>query len=329
MLRAATAARRLLPPGTVRLRHFPRASFSTAAPPPAEPPQRSPFQPPPPPPPPVAQPQQQGSTTAAPEPEPSYESASTTAAAAGAEAAAAAEDLRRKRRSRAKGGDYDDGQAPVLKAALGHVRKLGWSESALIAGARDVGLSPSIVASFPRKEAALVEFFMDDCLEKLIDRVDSDELDLSNLILSERLSKLIRIRLEMQIPYISKWAQALSIQAQPMNIPTCFKQRIMLVDEIWHASGDETSDIDWYVKRTILSGIYSASEVYMLTDNSPGWFLHSECCDTWTFLDNRIKDAFDIQKTAQEAAYIAEAVGTGVGNSMQDFMKRLFKGFKV
>ena len=44
----------------------------------------------------------------------------------------------------------------------------------------------------------------------------------------------------------------------------------MLVDEIWHAVGDEASDIDWYVKRTILGGIYSSTEVYMLTDSSPG-----------------------------------------------------------
>lgn len=35
--------------------------------------------------------------------------------------------------------------------------RLGWTETAMIAGARDVGVSPSIVGSFPRKEAALVE----------------------------------------------------------------------------------------------------------------------------------------------------------------------------
>lgn len=57
-----------------------------------------------------------------------------------------------------------------------------------------------------------------------------------------------------------------------MNIPTSFKQRAMLVDEIWHATGVEVSDIDWYLKRTVLGGIYSTSEVYMLTDNSPGLF---------------------------------------------------------
>lgn len=64
-------------------------------------------------------------------------------------------------------------------------------------------------------------------------------------------------------------------QAQPLNVPTSFKQRAMLIDEIWHAAGDESSDIDWYVKRTVLGGIYSTTEVYMLTDSSPGmiWWL--------------------------------------------------------
>ena len=44
----------------------------------------------------------------------------------------------------------------------------------------------------------------------------------------------------------------------------------MLVDEIWHVVGDEASDIDCYVKRTVLEGIYSTTEIYMLTDSSPG-----------------------------------------------------------
>lgn len=59
-------------------------------------------------------------------------------------------------------------------------------------------------------------------------------------------------------------------QAQPVNLPTSFKQRAELIDEIWHAAGDSGSDFDWYVKRTILGGIYSTTELYMLTDHSPG-----------------------------------------------------------
>lgn len=190
----------------------------------------------------------------------------------------------------------------------------------MVAGARDVGVSPAIVGAFPRKEAALVEFFMDDCLQQMMDRIDAGEGEqLKNLILSERLSKLVRMRLEMQAPYISKWPQALSIQSQPANVSTSLKQRAILVDEIWHAAGDSGSDIDWYVKRTVLGGIYSTSEVYMLTDNSP------EFRDTWTFVNRRIKDALDLQKTFQEAAYLAEAVGAGMGGTVQGVLNRVFQ----
>jgi ubiquinone biosynthesis protein COQ9 len=209
---------------------------------------------------------------------------------------------------------YEDEQVRVLSASLRHVFGLGWTEAAMIAGAREVGVSPSIVGSFPRKEASLVEFFMDECLQKLIDIVESGD-DLKNLVPSDRVIKIVKARLELQAPYIQKWPQALSIQAQPVNVPTSFKQRAVLVDEIWHAAGDDASDVDWYVKRTILAGIYSTTEIYMLTDNSP------EFRDTWAFLEGRVKDAFDLKKAFQEAKYLAEAVGAGMGSSFQGFTK--------
>ncbi|KAF8104228.1 hypothetical protein N665_0176s0039 [Sinapis alba] len=219
----------------------------------------------------------------------------------------------RRDESRKPRAEFEEEQARVLAASLRHVPRLGWTEEAMIAGSREVGVSPSIVGSFSRKEAALVEYFMDECLQLLIDRVDSG-LDLQNLIPSERVSKLVRIRLEMQIPYMSKWPQALSIQAHPVNVPTSFKQRAMLVDEIWHTVGDGASDLDWYVKRTVLGGVYSTTEIYMLTDDSP------EYRDTWAFLDDRVKDAFDLKKSIQEAKYFAEDIGAGVGKSFQGLM---------
>ncbi|KAM0000526.1 putative ubiquinone biosynthesis protein COQ9 [Helianthus debilis subsp. tardiflorus] len=211
---------------------------------------------------------------------------------------------------------YEEEQTRVLAASLHHVIRLGWSEAAMIAGARDVAVSPSIVGAIPRKEAALVEYFMDECLHKLTDMIDSDELQLKDLVASERIAKLIKARLQMQAPYISKWPQALSIQAQPSNISTSFKQRAMLVDEFCHASNDEGSGVDWYLKRSIVGGIYSTTEIYMLTDNS------TDFDDTWVFLNERVRDAFDLKKTFQEVKYFAEAVGAGLGSSLQGFTKK-------
>ncbi|KAF8728939.1 hypothetical protein HU200_018238 [Digitaria exilis] len=298
LLSRAAAARRLaLPLASVAPRRF----SADAGPP---------TLPPPPPQPVVEPPRSEGAGASS--------SSSTAADAGGAHRSSPGAAAGARRQGRGAG--YEEEQEKVLRASLLHVPRMGWSESAMVAGARDVGISPAIVGAFPRKEAALVEFFMDDCLQQLMDRVDAGEGEqLKNLKLSDRLSKLVRMRLEMQAPYISKWPQALSIQSQPANVSTSLKQRAVLVDEIWHAAGDVGSDIDWYVKRTVLGGIYSTSEVYMLTDNSPDFR------DTWTFVNRRIKDALDLQKTFQEAAYLAEAVGAGMGGTVQGVLNRVFQ----
>lgn len=229
------------------------------------------------------------------------------------------EDVESRRTSRPERAEYQDEQERVLRASLIHVIKFGWTEAAMIAGAREAGVSPAIVGSFPRKEAALVEFFMDECLQRLIDMIDSGA-DLKDLISSARVAKLVRIRLEMQAPYLSKWPQALSIQAQPANIPTSLKQRAMLIDEIWHAAGDDSTDMDWYVKRTVLGGLYTTTELYMLSDASPDFR------DTWAFLDKRVRDAFDLKKSVQEVKYLAEAVSAGMGGSWRGIVRSIFPG---
>lgn len=72
---------------------------------------------------------------------------------------------------------------------------------------------------------------MDECLKKLMDIIDSKE-DLQNLIPSDRIAKLVRIRLEMQAPYIAKWPQALSIQVdfllEFLHHPMCCLHKFLL-----------------------------------------------------------------------------------------------------
>lgn len=79
---------------------------------------------------------------------------------------------------------------------------------------------------------------MDECLERLIDIIES-RVDLKTMIPSERVAALVRIRLELQGPYISKWAQALSIQVQFFFLlhPLCYTSWsffICLYSEVTH-----------------------------------------------------------------------------------------------
>ena len=39
----------------------------------------------------------------------------------------------------------------------------------------------------------------------------------------------------------------------------------MAAPQVWHSAGDTSTDLGWYTKRAALAGIYSATELYMIT----------------------------------------------------------------
>ena len=90
--------------------------------------------------------------------------------------------------------------------------------------------------------------------------------------------------------YADTWAQALSIQSQPRNAPKALRQLAQVTDDIWHAAGDKSTDYNWYTKRGLLASVYTATELYMLTDYSPGY------ADTWEVLDRRLDDVMKLGK---------------------------------
>lgn len=57
-----------------------------------------------------------------------------------------------------------------------------------------------------------VQFFMDECNHQLQDEIEAREKELSSMLLADRVAQIVRLRLQMQVPYLSKWAQALSVQ---------------------------------------------------------------------------------------------------------------------
>lgn len=68
------------------------------------------------------------------------------------------------------------------------------------------------------------------------------------------------------------------------------QQLAQVTDDIWHAAGDKATDYNWYTKRGLLASVYTATELYMLTDYSPGY------ADTWDVLDRRLEDVVKLGK---------------------------------
>jgi ubiquinone biosynthesis protein COQ9 len=60
------------------------------------------------------------------------------------------------------------------------------------------------------------------------------------------------------------------------------------VDAIWHAAGDTSTDYNFYTKRMLLAGVYSATLLFWLNDES------EDFAATWAFLDRRIGEVVRI-----------------------------------
>lgn len=73
--------------------------------------------------------------------------------------------------------------------------------------------------------------------------------------------------------------------AQPSHVPGSLHELALLVDEIYHLSGDTSVDPSWYTKRGSLSVVYTSSELFMTNDQSPGFG------ETRAFLQRRLNES--------------------------------------
>ncbi len=78
--------------------------------------------------------------------------------------------------------------------------------------------------------------------------------------------------------------------ALPMHAADGAKAIWGTADKIWNTLGDTSDDVNWYTKRATLSGVYSATVLYWLGDDS----VDNQA--TWDFLDRRIEDVMRIEK---------------------------------
>jgi ubiquinone biosynthesis protein COQ9 len=191
-----------------------------------------------------------------------------------------------------------DTRHELLQAALQHVAFDGWSELALMHGARDLGLSaPEARNLFPGGPRELIEAFSADMDRRMLEKLE--EMPLEELKVREKVTLGVRTRLELLEPYREEVQRGLSFCALPHNAALGTKLGWRTVDAIWYAAGDTATDYNYYTKRSLLLGVYSSTLLYWLSDRSEGY------ASTWDFLDRRIADVLrvggTIGKTVQRA----------------------------
>lgn len=186
--------------------------------------------------------------------------------------------------------DIDETRDRLLAATLTHVAFDGWSGRALRAGAADLDLDAALAANaFPGGPAELLDAFSAE-----IDRAMLAELerrDLKSMKHRRRIATAVRARLELLDPHREAVRRGLSFLALPRNAALGAKCLYRSVDAIWHAAGDTSTDYNFYTKRLLLAGVYSATLLFWLNDESEGR------AASWAFLDRRIEEVVKIGGT--------------------------------
>ena len=186
--------------------------------------------------------------------------------------------------------DLDEVQKALIGAALPHVVFDGWSETCLDQAARDAGIDPAEAKRlFPRGGVDMALGFHRLADKRL--RVELEGSDLSSMRIRERITHCVRRRIELVAREREAVRRGATLLALPVYAPEGVQAMWRTADLIWNACGDDAKDYNWYTKRAILSGVYSATVLYWLGDQDP------EYHPTWAFLDRRIEGVMQFEKT--------------------------------
>ena len=195
----------------------------------------------------------------------------------------------KKTKSGAKANDDATLKRAVLMAALEDAPFDGFTDAVLKragdkAGADDIALA----RLFPQGALSLVEAFSDWADGEMVALLE--QTDLKKMKIRERISAAVLARLEVLTPHKEAARRAGAWLTLPPHAPRGMTLLYRTVDAMWRAAGDTATDFNFYTKRAILAGVYSATLMRWFNDDSEGEDA------THTFLAKRIDDVMRFEK---------------------------------
>ncbi len=195
-------------------------------------------------------------------------------------------------------------KSALLDAILPHVAFDGWSPTAFAAAVREVDIAPALAdALCPRGAVDLALAFHERGDAQMVATLQAS--DLGQMRFRDRIAKAVRLRLEAVAADKEAVRRGTALFALPHLAADGAKAIWGTADAIWTALGDRSDDYNWYSKRATLSGVYGATVLYWLGDDSEG---HAA---TWAFLDRRIDEVMQVEKakkTVRENPVLSRAL---------------------
>ena len=165
----------------------------------------------------------------------------------------------------------------------------GWTEKALDAAAARIG----VPADRARLAFAGGGGQMVDAWFASVDRHMADALPpekLAEMRVRDRITQLVLARLALVAPYREALRRALAVLAMPHHIAMGTAIGWRAAETMWRLAGDNSTGFAHYTKRMTLLGVYGATLLAFIDDES------EEYAETRAFLDRRIDDVMKFEK---------------------------------
>jgi len=164
-----------------------------------------------------------------------------------------------------------------------------WGDTALKQAAALAGVDPDVARlAFPGGAMDMIEAWIASTDAKMQSAFADGQL--ASLKIRDRIRTLLLFRLDALAGQEEALRRALAIQAMPQNLPRTARFGWRSADLMWRLAGDTATDYNHYTKRLLLAGIYTATLLAFVDDDSEGK------AETRAFLDRRIENVMQFEK---------------------------------
>lgn len=165
----------------------------------------------------------------------------------------------------------------------------GWSSAAIDSAAASLAIDSGVARlAFADGAVDMIDAWFAHIDREMAERLPPEKL--AAMKIRERIAALVETRLDLLAPDRESLRRAAAILAMPQNAARAARLGWRAADVMWRLAGDTATDYNHYTKRGLLGGIYAATIVVFLQDESEGW------ADTRGFLARRIDNVMQFEK---------------------------------
>jgi ubiquinone biosynthesis protein COQ9 len=176
--------------------------------------------------------------------------------------------------------------APRLPA---HAAFDGWGEAALAEAAAELGVPADRARlAFPGGAVEMIDAWFATIDVEMAHRAPPELLAAAKI--RERITMLVTARLEAVAFDREALRRAIAVLALPQNVARGAQLGWRSADRMWRLAGDKAVDFAFYTKRVTLAGVYAATLLVFLDDDS------DQFSETRAFLDRRIAGVMRFEK---------------------------------